>query len=140
MRLLFFLGIVAFAAQASACRIVCSKGSTLWHLVAEGDSETFQVLEDSDVVTAGLTCHLLPATGIEAEKEEKRLVNLCTTEARGKKITFRTERIQQRRVKVTENGPTEELLEKLLWSWEEDGKLVRRVNLDRADCGSAEER
>lgn len=152
MRVLLVLGLVLQTSSALACRIVCSKGDSLFHMLADGETDKFQLLRDTETLNSGLTCHLLPASGTDAEQEEQRLVNLCTgpVDKEGKRVVFRTERVQSRRVRLESMKPVEEALDELVWTWEEHQddpatgkstvKIIRRVEMDRKDCGSAEDR
>ncbi len=143
--------LLSVTQSAMACRIVCSKGSDLWHLLADGETDKFQVLEGSNPINQGLSCKLLPAVGSAAEQEELRLINVCTLplDKSGETERFRTERAQVRKVVLEEGKPREVSEDQLVWIWERDVKnpksgkteikTLRRVEFDRNDCGSAKD-
>lgn len=143
---------------AFGCRIVCSHETGLWHMLADGDSEKFQLVHDSETLHQRMDCNLLPertpplSPVDEKAEEENRLINHCTLEgstAQEKKI-FRTERQTTRRIGMQGTLPSPQLEESLVWVWEthrtdpKNGRTVvqetKRVTFARNDCGSAEAR
>lgn len=153
MRVVVALAIFLQTTPVLGCRIVCSQGKTLWHLLRDGEtSETFQVLQDSDTVMTGLKCHHLTPSGTDAEREEQRLVNLCVSapDANGRHFRFTSERVQRRGISLADGSPTERQEDLLVWTLEtrrrnlnadqDEIEKVQKIEMDRKECGSSAER
>jgi hypothetical protein len=149
MMLYRFIPLLGLLVSVSSfgCRLVCSNDDVMLHLMADEITGPFNAVEDSKTLHNNLNCTPLPYTSDnEAERENTRLINICTTplEADGSQITLRTEMVNTTRAALSAKSTASQISAKEVhWVWlkTKDGKSkeYRRDIFTREDCGSSEE-